>query len=79
MPAQFDLLGKIEQVQNMASGRSVRARRYLNARLGPGRWRKMKGIAAVPVPTGEIFTAEIHWYEAHGIGKRDFKIKKRIQ
>jgi hypothetical protein len=45
---------------------------------GAGRWRKLKGVASVRLPSGRVRLAEIHWYEAHGIGKRDFKIKRYL-
>ncbi len=51
-------------------------RHHLNRVYGKGRWRKMKGIATVQLADGTICEAEIHWYEAHGIGRRDFKIKR---
>jgi len=45
---------------------------------GAGRWRKLKGAATVRLPSGRIRRAELHWYEAHGIGKRDLKIKRYL-
>jgi hypothetical protein len=57
----------------------VYIRRYLERTYGRGRWRKMKGIATVELPDGRICEAEIHWYEAHGIGRKDFKIKRVLR
>lgn len=38
---------------------------------------KLKGVATVEkVSSGRVRLAEIHWYEAHGIGKRDGKVKR---
>jgi hypothetical protein len=48
----------------------------LRKQYGPGRWRKLKGIATVKLENGNIRKAEVHWYEAHGIGKRKMKIKR---
>ena len=62
----------------IASGRGVRLRRELERKYGRGRWRKMKGIALVELPDGTIHKAEIHWYEAHGVGRKEFKIKRLL-
>lgn len=73
----FRIIGKIEQIEIIAVGNSIRILPYLNKRFGNGRWRKLKGIATVErISHGRIRLAEIHWYEAHGIGKRDGKIKR---
>ena len=45
---------------------------------GQGRWRKMKGIARIRLHNGEIRLAELHWYEAHGIGKKEVKRKRYV-
>ena len=75
-PASFTILGDIRNIEVIASGRGVRARRALQRRHGGKRWRKMKGVATVQEHTGETYEAEIHWFEAHGIGRRDWKIKR---
>jgi hypothetical protein len=74
----FEILGEIGEIQTIASGRGVYIRRYLERTYGKGRWRKMKGIANVKLADGTIFEAEIHWFEAHGIGRKDFKIKRAL-
>lgn len=74
----FEILGQIREAETIASGRGVYIRRYLARTYGKGRWRKMKGIATVKLVDGTIFDAEIHWFEAHGIGRKDFKIKRAI-
>jgi hypothetical protein len=74
----FEILDKINDIQTIASGTGVYIRRYLERTYGKGRWRKMKGIATVKLADGTIFEAEIHWFEAHGIGRKDFKIKRAI-
>jgi hypothetical protein len=77
---KFKLVGEIREIETIASGRQIRVLALLRKKWGPGRWRKMKGIARVRIlRTGNIREAEIHWYEAHGIGRRDFKIKKLLR
>lgn len=73
----FTIIGKIEQVEIIAVGNSIRILSLLNKQFGKGRWRKLKGAATVERNSnGRIRIAEIHWYEAHGIGKRNGKIKR---
>lgn len=74
----FEILGEIREIQTIASSRGVYIRRYLERTYGKGRWRKMKGIATVKLADGTIYEAEIHWFEAHGIGRKDFKIKRAL-
>ena len=45
---------------------------------GKGRWRKRKGIARVRLSDGSVHLAEIHWYEATGIGRKEYKIKRLL-
>jgi len=71
----FELVGPIRGIQPIAIGRGVRERARLRRRYGTGGWRKLKGIARVSLIDGTIHTAEVHWYEAHGIGRRELKIK----
>ena len=70
---------KITDVETIASGSGIRLRRYLRKAYGVGRWRKVKGIATVRLPNGALRRVEIHWYEAHGIGRRDPKIKRYLE
>jgi len=72
----FEIVGEIKHVQTIAVGRQIRDLPRLEKRYGAGRWRKCKGVGTVRVVSGQIRVAEIHWYEAHGIGKRRFKIKR---
>jgi hypothetical protein len=74
----FEVVGKIEQVETVAAGLSVKVRSVLRKVYGRGRWRKLKGIATVRLTNGNLRRVELHWYEAHGIGKRDLKIKKYL-
>jgi hypothetical protein len=72
----FDLVGKITDIEVIALGRSIRDLDRIVKKYGPGRWRKLKGKAKVKLIDGRTEFAEIHWYEAHGIGKKRFKIKR---
>ena len=71
----FAIVGEIEGIEPIAVGRGVRDRRRLNKLYGKGRWRKLRGFATVRLPDGTLQEAEVHWYEAHGIGRRDMKLK----
>jgi hypothetical protein len=75
---RFSLVGSISNTAVIAAGPGVRIRSQLRRIYGPGRWRKMKGIATVRLPNGVVRRVELHWYEAHGIGKRDLKIKRYL-
>ena len=72
---QFDVVGEIENIETIAAGPTVKVRAFLRRAYGRGRWRKRKGIATVRLPNGNLRRVELHWYEAHGIGRRDLKIK----
>ena len=72
----FQILGDIESVETIASGSGIREIARLRKLHGRGRWRKRKGYAEVRSGDGTIARAELHWYEATGIGKREFKIKR---
>ncbi|MGH8162545.1 MAG: hypothetical protein ACRESR_10510 [Gammaproteobacteria bacterium] len=74
----FEIIGPIEHVATIAVGGRIRDIMRLRKQYGPGRWRKLKGIATVRLENGSVRTAEVHWYEAHGIGKRKMKIKKLL-
>jgi hypothetical protein len=71
----FEIVGEIARIEPIARGSSVRDRIRLQRQYGQGRWRKLKGVARVRLVDGTIRLAEIHWYEAHGIGQREFKLK----
>lgn len=74
----FEIIGEIENIKTIAVGKSIRDIARLRKQYGPGRWGKLKGIATVRLIDGRIKQAEIHWYEAHGIGKRKMKIKRYL-
>lgn len=72
---KFEIVSEINNIETIAEGNSIRVLPLLNRKYGKGRWRKKKGIATVKLLDGSFRVAEVHWYEAHGIGKRDLKIK----
>jgi hypothetical protein len=71
----FEILSELTDLEVIAVGPKLRDRVRLRRNYGRGRWRKLKGVANVRLPDGTIRIAEIHWYEAHGIGKKEFKLK----
>jgi len=71
----FEIIGEVTQIETIASGKGVRDRGRLRKLYGGTRWRKVKGVARVRLASGRIRLAEIHWYQAHGIGRREFKLK----
>ena len=73
---EFEIVGKITDVETIAEGNGIREIASLRARYGLGNWRKKKGIAHIRLPGGLTALAEVHWYEAHGIGKVKLKIKE---
>ena len=73
----FEIIGEIGKVEVIAVGSSIREFSRLQKIYGFGRWRKLKGVATLRLqPVAEVVKAEIHWYEAHGMGKKEFKIKR---
>ncbi|HEX7174336.1 MAG TPA: hypothetical protein VF240_03520 [Pyrinomonadaceae bacterium] len=78
MAVHFQIEGGITDVETIAAGSSIRELPELRARFGRGRWRKLKGVANVRLSDGTIRLAEVHWYEAHGIGKVRMKIKQYL-
>ncbi len=75
---KFEVLGKIQDIHTIAAGPSVKLRSFLNKLYGVGRWRKMKGAANVRLSNGRVLRVELHWYEAHGVGRREMKIKRYL-
>ena len=74
----FRLLGPITRIETIAVGAAIREIGRLRRHYGKGRWRKRKGVARVELPDGTVHLAEIHWYEATGIGRRESKIKRYL-
>lgn len=74
----FDILSEITNIERIAVGSSIRELARLRKQFGAGRWRKLKGVAIVRLANGRIRKVELHWYEAHGIGKKKLKIKRYL-
>lgn len=72
----FEILGKIEKIETIAVGGRIRDIMRIRKQFGPARWRKRKGVASVRLAGGATRLAEVHWYEAHGIGRKKMKIKR---
>ena len=72
----FEIVGAVLQLETIAVGRGIRELKRLEKTYGKGRWRKKKGIARIRFADGSVHTAEIHFYEAHGIGRKEAKIKR---
>jgi len=75
---RFEILGEISEIETFATGSGIREVARLRRIYGRGRWRKRKGVAQVRLSDGSIHHAELHWYEAAGIGRKEFKIKHLI-
>ena len=75
---KFDVVGQITKVEVIASGPGIWALGSLRRAYGRGRWRKLKGVATIRLPNGALRKVELHWYEAHGIGRKDLKIKRYL-
>jgi hypothetical protein len=74
----FEIVGEITEIETIAIGRKIRDLARLRRKFGRGRWRKMKGIAQVRLRSGRVRIAELHWYEAHGIGRKEMKRKRYL-
>ena len=74
----FEVVGDVTNVQTIAAGRRIRQLERLKRLYGKGRWRKMKGEALILLASGQVRRAELHWYEAHGVGKRNMKFKRYL-
>ena len=73
---ELEIVGTITQIETIAAGNGIRELARLRKRYGQGRWRKLKGVATVSVGEDVLRRAEVHWYEANGIGRKQFKIKR---
>jgi hypothetical protein len=76
---RFEIMGDITQIETIATGVGIREIGRLRRQYGTGRWRKLKGVALVRLRSGAIRRAEVHWYEAHGIGKKEIKRKRYVE
>ena len=77
--SKFQIVGPITGIESIAVNRRIRELRNLRKLFGAGRWRKLKGFAAARFSNGLTFRVELHWYEAHGIGRRKMKIKRLLE
>ncbi len=75
----FEIISEITDIEVIARGRGIRDLARVRKKYGPGGWRKVKGRASVRMQDGSIHRAELHWYEAHGIGPKRFKIKRILE
>ncbi len=75
----FEIIGTVTGIENIAVGKSIRDLPRLRKFYGHENWRKCKGLAKVRLENGAVLDAEIHWYEAHGVGKKEFKIKRFLK
>ena len=78
MIVDFEIIDEIRDIETVAVNTSIRCLDRLKKMYGKGRWRKLKGTARVRLRSGRIRLAEMHWYEAHGIGKRDMRRKRYL-
>jgi hypothetical protein len=74
----FQVVGQIEQIETFAAGSGIRELARLRKIYGRGRWRKRKGVATVRLSDGTVRLAELHWYEATGIGRKELKLKRYL-
>ncbi|MBU1616127.1 hypothetical protein KJ693_12580 [bacterium] len=74
----FEIIGKITQIEAIATGKAIHDIARLRRLYGQGRWRKMKGVALIQLRSGRVCKTELHWYEAHGIGKKEIKRKRYL-
>jgi len=77
--ASFEIISDITDIEVIAIGNSIRDLPRLRKLYGDGRWRKMKGIAIIQLRNGRVRKAELHWYEAHGIGQKEHKRKRYLE
>ena len=77
-PMDFEIVGDFTQIETIAVGTGIREFKRLRRLYGKGRWRKMKGAVRIRLRSGRVPLTELHWYEAHGIGKKEFKRKRYV-
>jgi hypothetical protein len=75
---KFEVVGKVTSTQTIARGKVIRELPRLQRVYGAGRWRKLKGIALLRLRDGTTCRAEVHWYEAYGVGRKEMKIKRLL-
>lgn len=72
----FEIIGDIKEIETIATGGKIRDIMRIQRQYGPGKWRKLKGLAKVRFPSGDVHEVELHWYESHGVGRKKMKIKR---
>ncbi len=72
----FEIVDEVSEIEIIASGSGIRIISLLRRQYGAGRWRKLKGVTTIQLSDGSLRLAEVHWFEAHGIGKRKMRIKR---
>jgi hypothetical protein len=77
--SSFRIVSEITNIETIAAGSSIREIERLRREYGSGRWRKLKGIALIQLRNGQVKVAELHWYEAHGIGRIEIKRKRYLR
>lgn len=75
----FEIIGKLEKIETIASGKAINDLKRIEKQYGRGRWRKMKGVALIKLLNARMRKADLHWYEAHGIGKKEIKRKRYLE
>jgi hypothetical protein len=75
----FEIIDEITEIETIARESGIRNRDRLHRKYGQGNWRKMKGVAHIRLTSGRVRFAELHWYEAHGIGKKEIKRKRYLE
>ena len=75
----YDIIDEISEIETIVKGTGIRELNRLKKFYGLGNWKKMKGIARLRLSSGKIRLAELHWYEAHGIGKKEIKRKRYLE
>ena len=75
----FEIIGEFTQVETIAIGNAIRDISRLRRLYGQGRWRKLKGVALIRLRSGIVRKAELHWYEAHGVGRKEIKRKRYVE
>ena len=74
----FKIIGEIKEIETIATGHGIKNLKRLNRIYGNTNWRKLKGVCRVRLDDGTEMDAEVHWYEGHGVGKKEFKIKRYL-
>ena len=75
----FEIIGEITDIETIAVGREILHLARLRKVYGSGHWRKLKGIATIRLASGRVRLAELHWYQAHGVGKKEIKRKRYVE